>query len=416
MMTNGLKKDELNLFRMNKEELNIFRNSIRRLAKERLAPLAEEIDEAGVFPWHVLDIFKQNDLLGLLIPVEYGGAGAQILAATVAVEEVARVCGNSASVLNVNSLAATPIILAGSEEQKRTYLPALARGETLGAFALTEPDSGSDTASISTTALVDGQDFVINGQKCFISNGDIATIYSLFVKTDPLAPGIKGISAILVRRDPSMNSGFTVDRIERKIGGSPIHATALSFENFRTPCSSLLGELNQGFYLAMKTLDKGRVTIAGTAVGKAQGALDLAVAYTRERVVFNQPLAKFQGIEWMLADMATNIEAARRLTYHAAELMDDNSPEASQASAMAKMFATDMAMDVTTQALQIHGGYGYMKDHPIQRFWREAKLGQIIEGTNQIQKIIIARNLIGKLRSGSKRKGPIPNGFKQSEI
>ena len=238
---------------------------------------------------------------------------------------------------------------------------------------------------------------MINGRKCFISNGDLATVYSLFVKTDTDAPGVKGISALAVTRDPDNPEGFTVGRVEDKIGGDAVHAAELVFEDFRVPKSCLLGREGQGFYLAMKTLNKGRLTMAATAVGKAQGALDLAVDYARQRVVFKQPVARFQGIQWMLADMATQIEAARRLTYHAADLLQKDDPGAAHAGAMAKLFATDMAVEVTSKALQIHGGYGYMKEYAIQRYWREARLGMIVEGTNEIQKSIIARDLIGKI-------------------
>lgn len=379
------------------EELTAFRETVHRLAKEKLAPLAEQIDEEEKFPWQVLELFRENDLLGLQFPEEYGGSAAPILATVIAIEEVARYCGNSASVLNVNSLAAVPILLAGSPEQKAKFLPPLASGDLLGAFALTEPNTGSDAAGITTKAELDGEQYVINGRKCFISNGDLATVYSLFVKTDPNAPGVKGISALLVTRDPENPGGFSIGRLEKKVGGGPIHAAELIFEDYHVPKSALLGQPGSGFYLAMKSLDKGRLNIAATAVGKAQGALDLALGYARQRVVFRQPVAKFQGIQWMLADMATQVEAARRLTYHAAQLLDQGSAEASQAGAMAKLFATDMAMEVTSKALQIHGGYGYMKDYAIQRFWREARLGPIIEGTNEIQKSIIARNLIGRI-------------------
>ncbi|MFH2128153.1 MAG: acyl-CoA dehydrogenase family protein, partial [Pseudomonadota bacterium] len=273
----------------------------------------------------------------------------------------------------------------------------LARGDLLGAFALTEPNTGSDAAGITTKAEADGDHYVVNGRKCFISNGDLASVFSLFVKTDLQAPGVKGISALLVTRDQESAPGFSVGRLEKKIGGGPIHAAELIFEDFRVPRSAVLGEPGRGFYLAMQSLDKGRLNIAATAIGKAQGALDLAVDYARHRVVFGKPVAKFQGIQWMLAEMATKLEAARRLTYHAAELLDQGSPEASQAGAMAKLLATDTAMEVVNKALQIHGGYGYMKNYAIQRYWREARLGPIIEGTNEIQKNIIARNLIGRI-------------------
>lgn len=382
---------------LSQEELAAFRASVNRLAKEKLAPVAEEIDEKGEFPWQVLELFRDNDLLGLQFPEEYGGSAAPILATVIAVEEVARYCGNSASVLNVNSLAAVPILLGGSPEQKEKFLPPLARGDLLGAFALTEPNTGSDAAGITTKAEADGDHYVVNGRKCFISNGDLASVYSLFVKTDLQAPGVKGISALLVTRDQDSAPGFSVGRLEKKIGGGPIHAAELIFEDFRVPRSAVLGEPGRGFYLAMQSLDKGRLNIAATAIGKAQGALDLAVDYARQRVVFGKPVAKFQGIQWMLAEMATKLEAARRLTYHAAELLDQGSPEASQAGAMAKLLATDTAMEVVSKALQIHGGYGYMKDYAIQRYWREARLGPIIEGTNEIQKNIIARNLIGRI-------------------
>ncbi|MEW5913470.1 MAG: acyl-CoA dehydrogenase family protein [Thermodesulfobacteriota bacterium] len=382
---------------LSQQELASFRETVHRLAKEKLAPLAERIDEEGEFPWQVLELFRDNDLLGLQFPEEYGGSAAPILATVIAVEEVARFCGNSASVLNVNSLAATPILLAGSQEQKERFLPPLARGDLLGSFALTEPNAGSDAASITTKAEPDGDQFIINGRKCFISNGDLATVYSLFVKTDLKAPGVRGVSALLVTRDPQNPRGFSVGRLEKKIGGGPVHAAELIFEDFRVPRTALLGRPGDGFYLAMKSLDKGRLTMAATAVGKAQGALDLALAYARQRVVFKQPVAKFQGVQWMLAEMATKIEAARRLTYHAAQLLDQSDPEASQAGAMAKLMATEMAVEVTSKALQIHGGYGYMQDYAIQRFWREARLGPIVEGTNEIQKNIIARHLIGRL-------------------
>lgn len=382
---------------LSREELTIFRDNVARLARERLAPMAQEIDESQEFPWQVLELFQENELLGLAFPQEFGGADASLVAIVTAIEEVARFCGNSASVLNVNSLAATPIILAGTKNQKEAFLPQLAAGKLLASFALTEPNTGSDAASITTNAVADGDHYIINGRKCFISNGDLATVYSLFLKTDPDAPGVKGISALLVTRDPDNPAGFSVGRVEDKIGGGPIHAAELVFEDFRVPRSCLLGEEGKGFYLAMKTLDKGRLTMAATAVGKAQGALDLAVEYARQRVVFKRPVAKFQGIQWMLAEMATNLEAARQLTYHAAQLLDRGDPGASHAGAMAKLFATDMALEVTTKAMQIHGGYGYMKDYAIQRYWREARLGPIVEGTNEIQKNIIARTLIGKI-------------------
>ncbi|MEK3798711.1 acyl-CoA dehydrogenase [Peribacillus sp. FSL H8-0477] len=371
------------------EEHEMIRKMVRDFAKNEVAPTAAERDEEERFD---MDIFKKMAELGLTgipWPEEYGGIGSDYLAYCIAIEELSKVCASTGVTLSAHtSLAGWPIYKFGSEEQKQKYLRPMAQGETIGAYGLTEPGSGSDSGAMRTTAVADGDDYILNGTKIFITNGGIADTYVVFALTDP-ASRQKGTSAFIVEKD---FEGFSVGKKEKKLGIRSSPTTELIFENCRVPKENLLGKEGEGFKIAMMTLDGGRNGIAAQAVGIAQGALDAAVDYAKEREQFGKPIAAQQGIGFKLAEMATSVEAARLLTYQAAWLESEGLPYGKE-SAMSKLFAGDAAMKVTTEAVQVFGGYGYTKDYPVERFMRDAKITQIYEGTQEIQKLVISRML-----------------------
>lgn len=364
--------------------------AVREIALERVAPRAAEIDHTGAFPWDIKELLAQQDILAMPFPTEYGGIGASELAIVMTIEELARHCATTSLILAVQQLGSTPILLAGNEEQKRKYFPRLASGEWLAAYGLTESGSGSDAAAMQTVAVRKGDKYILNGSKRFITNGGLAHVNSIFAITDR-GMGTRGISAFIVEKD---FPGFSVGRIEDKMGIKGSQTAELIFTDCEVPAENLLGREGDGFRIAMTTLDRTRPGIGAQALGIAQGALDLAVSYSRQRVQFNRPIAENQGIQFMLADMATKVEAARLLVYNVAELIDLNTKEFSKYAAMAKMFASDIAMEVTNDTIQILGGYGYMKEYPAERMMRDAKITQIYEGTNQIQRLVIARSLL----------------------
>jgi len=364
--------------------------AIREIALERVAPRAAEIDHTGEFPWDMKELLAQQDILAMPFPTEYGGIGASELAVVMAIEELSRQCATTGLILAVQQLGSFPILLAGNEEQKQKYLPPLASGEWLAAFGLTEAGSGSDAAAMKTVAVRSGDKYILNGSKRFITNGGLAQVNSIFALTDPKI-GTRGISAFIVEKD---FPGFSVGRIEDKMGIKGSQTGELIFTDCEVPAENLLGREGDGFKIAMMTLDRTRPGIGAQALGIAQGALDLAVSYSKQRIQFNRPIADNQGIQFMLADMATSVEAARLLVYNAAEMIDNGEQDFSRYSSMAKMFASDIAMDVTGDAVQILGGYGYMKEYPAERMMRDAKITQIYEGTNQIQRLVIARALL----------------------
>ncbi len=364
--------------------------AIRELAQERVAPRAAEIDRTGEFPWDMKELLAQQDILAMPFPVEYGGLGASELSIVMAIEELSRSDATVGLLLAVQQLGSTPILLAGTEEQKRKYFPNLASGEWLAAYGLTESDSGSDAAAMRTMAVRKGDKYILNGSKRFITNGGLAQVNSVMAITDP-SNGTRGISAFIVERD---FPGFSVGRIEDKMGIRGSQTAELIFTDCEVPVENLLGREGDGFKIAMGTLDRTRPGIGAQAVGIAQGALDLAVAYAKQRVQFNKPIAENQGIQFMLADMATKTEAARLLVYNVAEMIDRGEKNFSKYSSMAKLFASDAAMDVTNDAIQVLGGYGYITEYPAERMLRDAKITQIYEGTNQIQRMVIARALL----------------------
>lgn len=368
--------------------------AIREIAQERVAPRAAEIDHTGEFPWDMKDLLAQQDILAMPFPQEYGGLGSSELAISMAIEELARCCATTSLILAVQQLGSMPILLAGSDEQKKQYFPKLASGEWTAAFGLTEAGSGSDAAAMRTVAERKGDKYILNGAKRFITNGGIAEVNTIFVNTDS-AKGTRGISAFIVEKG---YPGFEVGRIEEKMGIKGSQTAELIFNNCEVPVENLIGKEGQGFRIAMMTLDRTRIGIGAQAVGIAQGALELAVDYAKERVQFNKPIAENQGIQFMLADMATKVEASRLLVYNAAEMVDRGDEHFGKYSAMAKMFASDSAIEVTNNAIQVLGGYGYMKEYPAERMMRDAKITQIYEGTNQIQRLVIARALLTELR------------------
>lgn len=365
-------------------------DAIRELAQERVAPRAAEIDRTGEFPWDMKELLAQQDIFAMPFATKYGGIGASELAIVMAIEELSRCCATTGLLLAVQQLGSTPIALAGSEEQKQRYFPRLASGEWLAAYGLTESGSGSDAAAMKTFAVRKGDHYILNGSKRFITNGGLAQVNSIFALTDP-GKGTRGISAFIVEKD---FPGFSVGRVEDKMGIKGSQTAELIFTDCEVPAENLLGREGDGFKIAMMTLDRTRPGIAAQAVGIAQGALDLAVDYARQRVQFNKPIAENQGIQFMLADMATKTEASRLLVYNVAEMIDRGEKNFSKYASMAKMFASDMAMEVTNDAIQVLGGYGYIKEYPAERMMRDAKITQIYEGTNQIQRLVIARSLL----------------------
>jgi len=369
------------------DEQEMLRKMVRDFAENEVEPTAAERDEEERFDREIFDKMAELGLTGIPWPAEYGGIGSDYVSYVLAVEELSRVCASTGVTLSAHiSLASWPIYTYGSEEQKKNFLNRLATGEALGAYALSEPGAGSDVASMKMTATKDGDDYILNGNKVWITNGEVGDIYVVFAKTDPEARH-RGISAFIVEKG---TEGFSFGKKERKLGIRSSPTTELIFENCRIPKENLLGEEGEGFKIAMTTLDGGRNGIAAQALGIAQGALDASIEYAKEREQFGKPIAHNQGISFKLADMATEIEAARLLTYQAAWLESKGKPYGKQ-SAMSKLFAGDVAMRVTTEAVQIFGGYGYTKDYPVERYMRDAKITQIYEGTNEIQRLVIGR-------------------------
>ncbi|GLO67694.1 acyl-CoA dehydrogenase [Oceanobacillus sp. E9] len=371
------------------EEQEMLRKMVRDFAEKEVAPSASERDEEERFDRSIFDQMAELGLTGIPWPEEYGGIGSDYLSYVVAVEELSRVCASTGVTLSAHlSLASWPIFKYGTEDQKKNFLQRLATGEALGAYALSEPGAGSDVVSMKTIARRDGEGFVINGNKVWITNGGVADIYIVFAKTDTDA-NHKGISAFIVEKG---TEGFSFGKKEKKLGIRSSPTTELIFENCRIPAANLLGSEGEGFKIAMTTLDGGRNGIAAQALGIAQGALDAAAEYAKERQQFGKPIAANQGISFKLADMATEIEAARLLTYQAAWLESAGLPYG-KASAMSKLFAGDVAMKSTVEAVQVFGGYGYTKDYPVERYMRDAKITQIYEGTNEVQRLVIGRML-----------------------
>ncbi len=373
------------------EEQRMLQQTVRQLAKDKVEPRAADIDASGEYPWDMFELLRDNELLGLCFPEELDGSGADLLSICIAIEELAKFCTNTSLILGVCKLGSQPIMLAANDEQLKKYIPPLARGEKQCAFGLTEPGAGSDAAAMTTRAVLKGDKYIINGQKCFITNGGIADTYSVFAKTDE-GSGVKGISAFIVEKD---FPGFEIGKIEHKMGIRGSQTCELVFTDMEVPAENLLGEEGTGFKTAMMTLDRTRPSIGAQALGIAQGALDHAVSYAKERVQFGAPIAKLQGIQFMIADMAIQVEAARQLVYYSAALVESAGREASAVSAMAKCFAADTAMKVTVDAVQVLGGVGYMTEYPLERMMRDAKITQIYEGTNQVQRVVIARHLLG---------------------
>jgi alkylation response protein AidB-like acyl-CoA dehydrogenase len=377
------------------DEQREIRALVRTLARERIAPRAAEIDETSQFPWDLVELFREHDLFGLAVEERYGGANAGSLMLLVAVEEVSKVCATTGLVLAVQELGALALKLAASEEQKERYLPRVASGEWLSAYALTEPGSGSDSAAMRTEARAEGDGYVLNGSKRFITNAGVAGLYTVFAKTDPQA-GQSGISCFVVEAN---TPGLEVGRIEPKLGIKGSTTGEVFFNDCRVPAENLVGEPGEGFRIAMRVLDRSRPGIGAQALGIAQGATDYALEYAKSRETFGTPIVEHQLIAAKLADMETKCEAARGLLYKAGLLMDEDVPELTKVSAMAKLYCSDVAMEVTTEAVQILGGYGYMKEYPVERMLRDAKITQIYEGTNEIQRLVIAREMVRENRA-----------------
>ena len=370
-------------------EYRELRASVRAMADARIAPRAAHTDEAAAFPWDVHAALAQSGFNAPHIPEKYGGAGADALATAIVIEEVARACASSALIPAVNKLGTLPLLTVGSEQLRERYLPPVARGEAMFSYALSEPDAGSDAAAMTTRAEHVGDEWVLNGTKRWISGAGESLYYTVFAVTDPSA-GASGISAFVVEKD---DAGLTFGAPERKLGikGSPTRE--MYFDSCRIPHWRLIGAEGSGLKTAFRTLDHTRVTIAAQALGIAQGALDAALNYTGQREQFGKSIGEFQGVQFMLADMAMKVEAARALTYAAASKSQVDATDLTYFGATAKCFASDVAMEVTTDAVQLFGGYGYVKDYPVERMMRDAKITQIYEGTNQIQRIVIAREL-----------------------
>jgi alkylation response protein AidB-like acyl-CoA dehydrogenase len=375
------------------DEQRAIRDLAREIARDRIAPQAAHVDETEEYPGEQIKLLGQQGLMGLHIPEAYGGSATGALAFCLAAEEVAWACAATATIFLVQNLGGYPLVLAASEAQKRRYLPRLATGEITAAFSLSESGSGSDAAGLTCAAVRTGDRYVVNGSKMWVTNGSHAGVITVFVSTDR-ARRARGVTALLV--EPGMK-GFSVGKHERKMGirGSP--TVALHFADCEVPVDNRLGEEGEGFRIAMRTLEQSRPTIGAQAVGIAQAALDAAMGYARERRAFDQPLGAFQGIQFMLADMAMSVQASRLLVHHAAALMDRGAEATAVEASMAKCFAGDTAMKVATDAVQIFGGYGYTREFPVERYMRDAKITQIYEGTNQIQRLVIARELLGQL-------------------
>jgi butyryl-CoA dehydrogenase len=372
-------------FNLTKEQ-QMVRDVVKEFTENEVKPLAAEIDETERFPRETVEKMAKYNMLGIPFPVEYGGAGGDEVAYAITVEELSKACATTGVICSAHtSLGCWPIYKYGTEEQKQKYLVPLAKGEHLGAFALTEPNAGTDAAGQQTNAVLEGDHYILNGSKIFITNGGQADTYIVFAMTDK-SKGTRGISAFIVEKD---FEGFSIGKIEDKMGIRASSTAELIFQNCIVPKENLLGKEGEGFKIAMTTLDGGRIGIASQALGIAAGALDEAVKYVKERQQFGRSLSKFQGLQWMIADMATEIEAARLLVYKAAYNKANNLPYNKEA-AMAKLFAANCAMNVTTKCVQLFGGYGYTKDYPIERMMRDAKITEIYEGTSQVQQMVVA--------------------------
>jgi len=375
------------------EEHEALREAVRELVADKIAPRAAEVDETGEFPWDVYEALRSSGFHAIHIPEEYGGEGGDALAACLVIEEVARGCAASSLIPAVNKLGTMPLMVGGTEDLLARYLPKVASGEAMFSYALSEREAGSDAASMRTRAVADGDDWVLTGQKSWITNAGVSGYYTVMAVTDPDA-GSRGISAFVVHAD---DEGFSLGTPERKLGihGSPTRE--ILFDRCRIPGDRIVGEPGTGFQTAMRTLDHTRVTIGAQAVGIAQGALDVATDYLKERRQFGKPIGSFQGLQFMIADMAMKLEAARQLVYVAAGKSERQDADLTFFGAAAKCFASDVAMEVTTDAVQALGGAGYTKDWPVERMMRDAKITQIYEGTNQVQRIVIAKQILGRL-------------------
>jgi alkylation response protein AidB-like acyl-CoA dehydrogenase len=379
------------------DEQREIRDLVRDLARERVAPRAAEIDKSAEFPWDMVELMREHELFGLPFDEEHGGTGTGALMVLVAIEELSKVCATTGLILAVQELGSLGLKLAGTDEQKARWLPRLASGEWLPAYALTEAGSGSDSAAMRTEARREGDEYVLNGSKRFITNAGVAELYTVFAKTDPAA-GHAGISAFVVEASAT---GFEVGRIEPKMGIKGSTTGEIFFSDCRVPADNLLGEEGEGFRIAMRILDRSRPGIGAQGLGLAQGATDYALEYAKSRETMGKPIAEHQLIAATLADMETKCEAARGLLYKCGQLIDEGAdgPELTKISAMAKLYCTDVAMEVTTDAVQVLGGYGYMQEYPVERMMRDAKITQIYEGTNQIQRLVIAREMLKENRA-----------------
>jgi butyryl-CoA dehydrogenase len=375
------------------EEQKMVQELCRKIAEEKIKPVAAKYDQTGEYPWEIMRLLAQSDLFAIFVPAEYGGTGGGVLDLCIATEELSRACGGIAVCYAASALGTFPILIFGNEEQKKKYLPDLASGKKIAAFGITEPEAGSDASAIKTTAKKEGDYYILNGLKHFITNGGDAQIYVVIAMTDKTR-GARGASAFIVEKG---TPGFSFGKKEEKLGIRASSTRELIFTDCKIPKENLLSKEGMGFIVTMKTFDMSRPGVASQAVGIAQGALDVAVKYAKERHQFGKSISSFQGIQWMLADMATQVEAARALVYACAREIDAGVKDVGKDSAMAKMFASDVAMKVTTDAVQILGGYGYMRDYPAEKYMRDAKITQIYEGTNQIQRNIIALQLIKEM-------------------
>ena len=372
------------------DEQLMIRETVREAAQDKIAPRSKEVDETAEFPQDYVDLIRDLGLFGIPFKPEYGGLSGSALTLAVAVEELSKVDATAGLILAVQALGGYPFNIAGSEEQKKKWIPPLASGEKLAAYGLTEASSGSDAAAMKTRAVKKGDSYVVNGSKMFITHGNVADVIVIFAVTDP-TQGSRGTSAFIIERD---YPGFSSTPIKEKLGIRGSDTAELLFEDMEVPEENRLGPEGDGFKIALKVLDRSRPGVGAQALGIAAGALDYALNYAKERQQFGHRIADFQGIQWMLADMATQVEAARNLVYQASSMIDEGHPQVTKFAAMAKLFASDTAMRVTTDAVQILGGYGYIKEFPVERMMRDAKITQIYEGTNQIQRVVIARHLL----------------------
>ena len=367
----------------------------RRIALEKVKPVVKKYDEGHEYPWDMVKVFADAGFFELYVPEEYGGAGCGVLELCIVTEELSRICGGISLSLAATALGTFPILISGNDEQKARFLPRLAKGEILAGFGLTEPAAGSDAGSIKTSARRQGDYYILNGQKCFITNGGNAKVYTIIASTDP-TKGTRGASAFIIEEGME---GFRYGKVEDKMGIRASSTCDLVFEDCKVPLQNLIGKEGMGFIVAMKTLDKSRPGVAAQALGIAQGAFDLAVEYTSQREQFGKTIISNQGVQWMLADMAIEIEASRALVYAVARMIDAGHENVAKDAGIAKYKAAETAMKVATNAVQLFGGYGYMKDYPIEKFMRDAKITQIYEGTNQIQLMVIAKNIIREFAS-----------------